>query len=647
MSRAAFCEAAKEVGLRLTLLRTAYVRAGWQKDPNPGQARFLTPDVDKFLADTDTMIAEGARVGVAPHSVRAVPIDYVKTVAEYARARSVPLHMHVSEQPAEVEASVAEYGRRPVELLHDHGVLGDGFTAVHAIHITDEEARMLGRSTVCACPTSERNLGDGAVPADKLFAAGARIGFGSDSNVQIDILEDARELEYHLRMNKLERSLVETSRLFASATESGARSLGSPGGALEAGRAADFFTIDLNDCSVAGASRDSLLAHVVFSLEKTAIRDVCVAGELVRPAAVILCRKKSSATSERCSAVYGSDRYSAGSGGDSLGVADVERSGDRVRAEASGGMEHQAIPLPRSGGRGEDQPRRDHEAWRRRTGVRLPHRYGSLRPGVGRSRSSRDSRREIVRTRQLRLKGYLACVLAAVAKVEATKPLAIVLTADEEVGCVGAKFLAQKKVLRAKRMVIGEPTGLRPVSAGKGYALAEIVVCGKEAHSAFPAHGRSAIYDAARVVTALERVAKKLESRKNPSLRSALHDAQRRSDSRRHSEEHCSRRMPDHGRMAAGPRSARRLGRELIREALAGLRVDATFDVKRLDPAFAPSVTKHLVTTMESISGRRATTVSFGTEAAHLSALTSEVIVFGPGDMTVAHKSANLCQSKP
>lgn len=273
--------AAKEVGLGVTLLRTAYVRAGWKKDPNPGQARFLTPDVDQFLSDTDAMIAEGAHLGLAPHSVRAVPIDYICTVAEYARARGLPLHMHVSEQPAEVEASIGEYGRRPVELLYDNGILGKRFTAVHAIHITDEEARMLGQSMVCACPTSERNLGDGAVPADKLFAAGARICFGSDSNVQIDLLEDARELEYHLRMNRLERSLVETERLFESATESGARSLGSMGGALEAGHVADFFTVDLNDCSIAGASCESLLAHVVFSLERTAVRDVCVAGELV------------------------------------------------------------------------------------------------------------------------------------------------------------------------------------------------------------------------------------------------------------------------------------------------------------------------------------------------------------------------------
>ena len=284
----AILRAGKELGLGVTLLRSAYVRAGWQKDPDPGQARFLTPDVDRFLADTDALIAEGARVGVAPHSVRAVPIDYVCAVAEYARTRRLPLHMHVAEQPAEVDACVAEYGRRPVELLHKHGVLDGRFTAVHAIHITDEEARFLGGSTVCACPTSERNLGDGAVPAEKLYLAGAGICFGSDSNVQIDILEDARGLEYHLRMNRLERAVLApdasreglAGRLFRSATESGARSLEAPGGSLEAGRAADFFTVDLNDCSVAGADPESLLGNIVFSMELTALRDVCVGGEM-------------------------------------------------------------------------------------------------------------------------------------------------------------------------------------------------------------------------------------------------------------------------------------------------------------------------------------------------------------------------------
>ncbi len=273
--------AGEEVGPRVTLLRTAYMRAGWQKDPHPGQVRFLTPDIEKFMADTDGLIAGDARVGVAPHSVRAVPLEYLRTLSEYARERRLPLHMHVSEQPAEVDACIAEYGCRPVELLRENGILGERFTAVHAIHITAEEAGFLGGSTVCACPTSERNLGDGAVPADKLFQAGARICFGSDSNVQIDILEDARELEYHLRMNRLERAVLEAPWLFKSATESGARSLGAAGGGLEVKYPADFFTIDLNDCSVAGADPESLLAHVVFSLERTAVRDVCVGGERI------------------------------------------------------------------------------------------------------------------------------------------------------------------------------------------------------------------------------------------------------------------------------------------------------------------------------------------------------------------------------
>lgn len=280
--------AAREVGLRIALLRTAYVRAGWNKPPDPGQDRFLTPRVEDFVTDTGALrqIAndERAWVGVAPHSLRAVPLDYLLTVADYARANGLPLHMHVAEQPAEVEAVIGEYGCRPVELLHREKLLDERFTAIHAIHITPEEAEFLGNSQVCACPTSERNLGDGAVPADLLYRAGAKICFGSDSNIQIDLLEDARQLEYHLRMNKLARVILSdrddlARRLFASATESGARSLDAPGGWLAPGRAADFFTVDLNDLSIAGADSASLLDQIVFSLERTAIRDVFVAGE--------------------------------------------------------------------------------------------------------------------------------------------------------------------------------------------------------------------------------------------------------------------------------------------------------------------------------------------------------------------------------
>lgn len=276
----AVARAAREIGIRIVILRTAYVRAGFQKPPDPGQVRFLTPRAEDFLADTDAL-RQSVPIGVAPHSIRAVPVDYLREVAAYARAHSLPLHMHVAEQPAEVEACLAEYGRRPVELLHHEGLLDSRFTAIHAIHITPEEAGFLRDSTVCACPTSERNLGDGAVPADRLYPAGARICFGSDSNVQIDLLEDARLLEYHLRMSKLERAVIPggAHRLFESATRSGARSLNVPAGSLEPGQAADFFTVDLNDPSIAGADRATLLDTIVFSLERTAVKDVAVNGQ--------------------------------------------------------------------------------------------------------------------------------------------------------------------------------------------------------------------------------------------------------------------------------------------------------------------------------------------------------------------------------
>lgn len=291
--------AAAEVGLRIVLLRTAYARSGWNKPPNPGQARFITPHPADFIADTEALRSSApvlfpdakASVAVAPHSVRALPLDYVREVAAYAKSSDLPLHMHVSEQPGEIDECLAEHGVRPVELLRDHGLLNSRFTGIHAIHVTEAEVHALGHAGagVCACPTSERNLGDGAVPADRLAKNAVGICFGSDSNIQIDLLEDARLLEYHLRMNRLERAVLAppsgksalAQRLFENATETGAVALGTPVGALEIGKPADFFAVDLNDPSVAGADPASLLNHIVFSLERTAIREVCVAGEML------------------------------------------------------------------------------------------------------------------------------------------------------------------------------------------------------------------------------------------------------------------------------------------------------------------------------------------------------------------------------
>jgi len=291
--------AAQDVGLRIALLRTAYVRSGWRKPASEWQLRFVTPRVEDFIDDTEALregltsrsAADCAWVGVAPHSIRAVPLEYLREVAGYARANSLPLHMHVAEQPAEVEDCIGEYGLPPVELLHENRLLDSRFTAIHAVHINEREVEYLGgaRAKIGACPTTERNLGDGVAPGRALLDAGAGICFGSDSNVQIDLLEDARALEYHLRLKKLERVILAqdaatdalAKRLFRGATETGAESLGAPGGELAVGRPADFFTVDLSDPSIAGAGADWLLNAVVFSLERTAIREVAVNGKLL------------------------------------------------------------------------------------------------------------------------------------------------------------------------------------------------------------------------------------------------------------------------------------------------------------------------------------------------------------------------------
>jgi formimidoylglutamate deiminase len=293
-------QAAREVGLRIVLLRTAYLRAGYRKSPNPGQIRFITHDAGTFISDTEELSSwvkkfrfrGEAEVGVAPHSVRAVTRDYLLEIANYARQQELCLHMHVSEQPRENEACVQEYGVSPVTWLDRMGLLGPRFTAVHAIHISETEAGFLADSgsSICACPTSERNLADGAVRADWLLARGANICLGSDSQIQIDLLEDARLLEYHLRMQQLERVVLDPAAsgrerlshmLYGTASKSGAKSLRQNVGELAVGKPADFMGIDLDDLSVAGASPEMSLANVVFSLERTAIKDVYVGGRCV------------------------------------------------------------------------------------------------------------------------------------------------------------------------------------------------------------------------------------------------------------------------------------------------------------------------------------------------------------------------------
>ena len=290
--------AAQDVGLRIALLRVAYARSGFETEPNPKQQRFIEDDPETYLKHLDRLIVDlrssaNAWVGLAPHSVRAVPLDHLRTIITFGNSRNLPIHMHVAEQPAEISACIAEYGRSPVALLATEGLLSEHFTAVHAIHVSPKAVAMIAqaRALVCACPTTERNLGDGVVPVDLYFQKDVRVALGTDSHVQIDLLEDARELEYHLRLQNMERVVLSPApsdsrsalarRLFDCATFRGAEGIGSPGGILDEGRAADFFTVDLDDPSIAGATEDDLLASVVFSLSRTAVKDVFVGGRQI------------------------------------------------------------------------------------------------------------------------------------------------------------------------------------------------------------------------------------------------------------------------------------------------------------------------------------------------------------------------------
>jgi formimidoylglutamate deiminase len=282
--------AAQSVGIRIVLLRSAYLRSGFELPPDPGQIRFYET-VSQFLENMAALAdSTEVRIGVAPHSLRAVPLHELKQIAAWTRERKLPMHMHVAEQIAENEACLREYGLPPAALLGREGLLGSDFTAVHAIHITAEEIGLLARSgtTVCSCPTTERNLGDGVIVADQVMGQGIRIALGSDSQAQIDPLEDARQLEYHLRLDRQQRAILDqiggqnlASRLFDCATVNGARALGLPTGELTGGALADFFTVDLDDVSIAGHSGEDLLPLAVFSLNRSAVRDVMVNGRWV------------------------------------------------------------------------------------------------------------------------------------------------------------------------------------------------------------------------------------------------------------------------------------------------------------------------------------------------------------------------------
>jgi formiminoglutamate deiminase len=250
----ALLAAADEVGLRIRLLDTCYLAAGFGQHPEGVQRRFSDGDATRWAERVEAF--DDDRVGAAIHSVRAVPREQMRTVAQWAQARDVPLHVHLSEQVAENDACEEVHGLTPTQLLADEGVLGPLTTAVHATHLTETDVRLLGESHtfVCFCPTTERDLADGIGPSVFLRDAGARLTLGSDSHAVIDLFEEMRAVEMHERLATQQRGHWSAAELLAAATYDGHESLGfRDAGRIAVGQRADLVGLDLDTWRTRGA----------------------------------------------------------------------------------------------------------------------------------------------------------------------------------------------------------------------------------------------------------------------------------------------------------------------------------------------------------------------------------------------------------
>jgi formimidoylglutamate deiminase len=242
-------EAAAAAGVEIVLLHVAYARGGL--------ARFRQESVAEYLAQVESLRGAGIRVGVAPHSVRACPAEWLTELASYAEREELPLHVHADEQPQEIAECLDEHGCRPIELLARTGCLGERTTVVHATHADGTELDLLASSgaLVCACPTTEADLGDGFLPAGRIRKRAIPLCIGSDSNVRIDPLEELRELEGIARRQSGRRGIFTTEELLRFGGELGARSLG-----LERWPGIE---IDLGHRSLAGVAREDVPAALI------------------------------------------------------------------------------------------------------------------------------------------------------------------------------------------------------------------------------------------------------------------------------------------------------------------------------------------------------------------------------------------------
>lgn len=282
---AALITAAGDAGIRITLLDTCYLMGGLGTPLQGPQLRFGDRDAVGWAARTEMLReSDHARIGAAIHSVRAVPAEQLSTVAGWAQAHNTPLHFHVSEQRAENDRCLAAHGVTPVQLLTQHGAVTETSCAVHATHLSDSDLASLAaaHTTVCMCPTTERDLADGTGPARRLLSAGAPLSLGSDSHAVIDPFEEARALELDERLQTETRGHFTAAELLTAATAAGHASIGWPqAGRIAPGAPADFIAVSTRSVRLAGARSQTLLESVLFGATAADVTDVIVAGRRI------------------------------------------------------------------------------------------------------------------------------------------------------------------------------------------------------------------------------------------------------------------------------------------------------------------------------------------------------------------------------
>lgn len=275
----AVIQAAKDAGIRITLIRTAYFRAGHNQALHPAQRRFCDPSVDDVLQDVETLQRRYqddpmVKIALAAHSIRAVPIEQIQQLAAFARQHEMPFHMHVAEQRREIEECRQEYGRRPVQLLAEHGILDQNFVAIHATHLAPEEIEALGQAKahVCLCRTTERDLGDGLPRTTDLLKAGVRLCVGVDSHASSDAFEEIRAVELDERSRTEKRTVAaDAPQLLEMATKNGLDAIG-----MADAIGKDEICMDRDDPAVLGIAEELSADMVVFGGMPRAIEQVKV-----------------------------------------------------------------------------------------------------------------------------------------------------------------------------------------------------------------------------------------------------------------------------------------------------------------------------------------------------------------------------------